>query len=229
MRRGAVAALFTGWLGAYLVVKGFSERATIESGSFWRLLMPAWPAYLVLFASIPLLVPTLARRLGERVRAPSTSAIAPGWVALGLAVTVVLPAVAIAASSRLEPPTPTVVQEFPSGNILTPIEDEIQLDVERVERGQKLTWSSPISRADVFYRVYRSDGPEPVTCALSAGAAWSCYLRATSLETIRGREYVDTSVPAGSATYRIGIGTNWLDDPSLGDVFVFSRSVPAAP
>ena len=36
--------------------------------TFWRLLMPAWPAYLLLFASIPLLVPTLARRLGERMQ-----------------------------------------------------------------------------------------------------------------------------------------------------------------
>src|SRR5262249_54789890 len=41
-----LAALLGGWLGAFLVVKGFSEFASIESGSFWRLLMPAWPAYL---------------------------------------------------------------------------------------------------------------------------------------------------------------------------------------
>ena len=43
---------------AFLVVKGFSPRADIEANTFWRLLMPAWPAYLLLFASIPLLVPT---------------------------------------------------------------------------------------------------------------------------------------------------------------------------
>ena len=73
LRHGAIAALLGGWLAAFLVVKGFSERATIESGSFWRLLMPAWPAYLLLFAAIPLLVPTLARRLGDRVK-PATSA-----------------------------------------------------------------------------------------------------------------------------------------------------------
>ena len=32
VRRGAIAALLGGWLAAFLVVKGFSERATIESG-----------------------------------------------------------------------------------------------------------------------------------------------------------------------------------------------------
>ena len=66
VRRGAVAALLGGWLGAFLVVKGFSTAGDIEANTFWRLLMPAWPAYLLLVASIPLLVPTLARRLGER-------------------------------------------------------------------------------------------------------------------------------------------------------------------
>ncbi len=65
VRRGAIAALLAGWLAAFLVVKGFSPRADIQANSFWRLLMPAWPAYLLLFAAIPLLVPTLAHRLGR--------------------------------------------------------------------------------------------------------------------------------------------------------------------
>jgi hypothetical protein len=229
VHRGAIAALLGGWLAAYLVVKGFSERASIESGSFWRLLMPAWPAYLLLFASIPLLVPTLARRLGERVQAPATNHVRPRWVLVALGVTALVPVVAVAASSRLEPPTPTVVQEFPSGNILTPIDEAIEVNVEDVDGGKRLTWTSPITRADVYYRVYRSDGPDSVLCALSSDAAWSCYLRAAVIETTREREYVDTSPPEGSYTYRIGIGTNWLDDPNLGDVFVFSPPVPALP
>ncbi len=78
--------LLGGWLAAFLVVKGFSERATIESGSFWRLLMPAWPAYLLLFASIPLLVPTLARRLGDRVKPATSTSLAPRWIAVAAVV-----------------------------------------------------------------------------------------------------------------------------------------------
>ena len=65
VRRAPIAALLAGWLAAFLLVKGFSTRADIQANTFWRLLMPAWPAYLLLFASIPLLVPTLARRLGD--------------------------------------------------------------------------------------------------------------------------------------------------------------------
>ncbi|MBA2641387.1 MAG: hypothetical protein H0U82_00500 [Actinobacteria bacterium] len=228
MRRGAVAALLAGWLGAFLVVKGFSTRADIEANTFWRLLMPAWPAYLLLFASIPLLIPTLARRLGERLHTTVGGPIAPRWIALAAVLTVAVPAVAIAASSRIEPPTPAVVQEFPTGNILTPVDESIELEVERTRSGQELTWTTGSWRANVFYRVYRTDQPgQDVQCALSSGAAWSCFLRTTPIHTTREQMFVDTSRPAG-ATYRIGVGTNWLDDPEQGDIFAFSPPVSAA-
>jgi hypothetical protein len=191
-------------------------------------MMPAWPAYLVLFASIPLLVPTLARRLGDRVRPTATRRVAPRWVVVALVLTAIVPAVATAASSRIEPPTPAIVQEFPSGNILTPVDDAVDVSVAEADGGHRITWSSPISRSNVYYRVYRSEGPEDVQCAVTAGVAWSCYLRATPIATTRGREFVDTSAPeGGDYSYRVGIATNWLDDTSLGDVFVFSPPVPA--
>jgi hypothetical protein len=66
-----------------------------------------------------------------------------------------------------------------------------------------------------------------VQCQLSSSAAWACYLRATAIATTRDTEYVDTSAPEGPATYRVGIGTNWLSDPALGDIFVFSPPVVA--
>jgi hypothetical protein len=226
--RRSVAALLVGWLGTYLVVKGFSPRASIESGSFWRLLMPAWPAYLLLFASIPLLVPTLVRRLGERIEPPSPRPVRPRWVALAAVVTVLLPAVATAASSRIEPPTPAVVQEFPSGNILTPVDDSIHVRVERTASGgQRISWATHSWRGKVFFKVYRSDRPhEDVQCATSSGTAWSCYLRTSPVyTTTSGSSYVDRSAPVGTL-YRVGVGTNWLDDPNLGDVFALSP--PAA-
>jgi hypothetical protein len=228
VRRGAIAALLAGWLGAFLIVKGFSPRASIEANTFWRLLMPAWPAYLLLFSSIPLLVPTLARRLGDRARPPSTSPVRPRWVVLAAVVAVGIPAAATAASTRIAPPTPTVVQESPTGNILTPVDDGIELTTQKVADGQRLEWTTGSWQADVFYRVYRTDGPgDDVQCLVSAGEAWACYLRTTPIGATRETEYVDRSAPRG-ATYRIGVGTNWVDDPAQGDVFVFSPPESAA-
>ena len=102
VQRGAIAALLGGWLAAFIVVKGFSPRASIETNTFWRLLMPAWPAYLLLFAAIPLLVPTLARRLGERIRPPKTIAIQWRWVAVAAVAAVVVPFGVIAASDPVD-------------------------------------------------------------------------------------------------------------------------------
>ena len=225
VRRGAIAALLAGWLAAFLVVKGFSPRADIQENSFWRLLMPAWPAYLLLFAAIPLLVPTLVRRLGDRMRSPSSPPVALRWLAVAAVLTVLVPATAIAVSSPLEGPALAVTQDDAGNFILTSVDESVELRVERVADGQRLTWDDGSWRANVFYRVYRAEG-EDVECENTDGhPAQSCYVRGTPIATVREHEYVDTEAPPG-ATYRIGVGTNWVDDPAFGDVFVFSP--PAA-
>jgi hypothetical protein len=230
IRRGAIAALLGGWLAAFIVVKGFSPRASIEANTFWRLLLPAWPAYLLLFASIPLLVPTLARRLGDRVRpAVSPKPVARRWIVLAASLTVALPAVAIAASEPLEPPTPEVVQDFPGSNILTPVDDTIAVAVTREGSSSRITWVDDTDwRADVFYRVYRFDGPgDDLACLVSGSTAWYCLVKAVPIGTTREKAFVDPSAPE-RATYRIGVGTNWIDDPEAGDVFVFSPPAVAS-
>lgn len=227
VRRGAVAALVAGWLAAFLVVKGFSPRATIESGSFWRLLMPAWPAYLLLLAAIPLLVPTLARRLGDRLLAPPARPVAPRWVAIAAVLSLVVPATVIAASAPLAGPSDALTQDDAGNFILTSVDESVELRVERGQDGNRLTWNDGPWRAGVFYRVYRSEG-EDVECENTDGhPAQSCYFSGTLLGSVREREYLDGGAPSG-ATYRIGVGTNWVDDPAFGDVFAFSPAVVAA-
>ncbi len=225
VRRGAIAALLGGWLGAFLLVKGFSTRATIDSHSFWRLLLPAWPAYLLLFASIPLLVPTFARRLGDRLRTPPSLPIAWRWIAVAAVLTVVVPATAIAASSPTEGPELAVFQDDAGNFILTPVDHDVEVAVSATEAGREVSWTSGGPwRADVFYRVYRTDGPvEDVECEHTDGATSEyCFIRSIPIATTRETSFVDTAPPAGGATYRIGVATNWLDDPEQGDVFAFS-------
>ncbi len=114
-------------------MKGFSPRADIQANTFWRLLMPAWPAYLLLFASIPLLVPTLARRLGDRVRPAEPDGRRSRWIAVAAVVTVRRSRRSRSPcrrrSSRRRPSA--VVQDFEGGNILTPVDDAVALRVER--------------------------------------------------------------------------------------------------
>ena len=178
-------------------MKGFSPRADIQANSFWRLLMPAWPAYLLLFASIPLLVPTLARRLGERMRAPSSPPVARRWIAVVAVLTVLVPAAAIAASSPLEGPEHALTQDDAGNFILTPVDRSVQLRVERSPDGNLLTWDDDPWRAGVFYRVYRSDGDD-VECENTDGhPAQSCYFCGTLLESVREHAVPRRRRPAG--------------------------------
>lgn len=228
VRRTAIAALLSGWLAAFLLVKGFSPRADIQANTFWRLLMPAWPAYLLLFASIPLLVPTLPRRLGDRMRAPASTPLRLRWTVVVLALSVAAPAAATATSSKIGPPDPpAVVQYFDdAATILTPVDESISLSVEEAGSARRLTWGAPSWRADVFYRVYRADdAASDLNCVTEANLVWNCFVGGTVLGTTREQELVDPS-PVPGAVYRIGVGTNWADDPAQGDVFAFSP--PAA-
>jgi hypothetical protein len=226
--RPAIAGLLTGWLGAFILVKGFNENADIQANTFWRLLMPAWPAYLLLFASIPLLVPTLYRRLGPRLSPPTDRAVRVRWIVVAVVLTVLLPAAATAASDRVAPPTPAIVPETPSGDILTPVDKSITLTTEKVGKRQRLSWSGGPWRAKVFYRVYRSTRAHgDLLCTTSNSVSWVCHFTGEPIGSTRDRTFVDANAPPG-ATYRIGVGTNWANDPNLGDIFAFSPLARAA-
>jgi hypothetical protein len=224
-RRSAIAGLLAGWLAAFILVKGFNENADIQANTFWRLLMPAWPAYLLLLASIPLLVPTLIRRLGPRLAPPSDTAVQARWVVVALVLTILVPAAATAASSRVSPPTPAIVPITASGNILTPVDKGIDVTTESDRKALRLTWSDGPWNARVFYRIYQSTRPDgDLLCTTSNSHTWVCYLYGEPIGTTRDHSFLVPNAPPG-ATYRIGVGTNWANDPELGDIFVFSPPV----
>lgn len=68
-RRSVPAALALGaWLGAYVLFTAAQPGIGLEGGELFQALLPAFPAYVLLAASLPLLVPTLAARLGPLAR-----------------------------------------------------------------------------------------------------------------------------------------------------------------
>ena len=46
-----------GWFGAFVVTKGTYAQASILGGSFLRIMMPSFPAFLILLASLVYLWP----------------------------------------------------------------------------------------------------------------------------------------------------------------------------
>jgi len=62
-RSWAAAALFGGWVGAFVLAEAASADRPVKSGAFFLAFLPALPALAVLVAAIPLLVPGLPARL----------------------------------------------------------------------------------------------------------------------------------------------------------------------
>ena len=85
-----------------------------------------------------------------------------------------------------------------------------------------LTWKArDTGPTAVFYRVFRgAAGSESLDCAGHGGAA-ECAVTMEVLGSTRATRFTDDSAPEG-ALYRIGVGANWIDDPTGGDVFVVS-------
>ena len=210
-----VAGLLAAWLGAFVILKGTSTLATVESGSFFRYLMPAYPSFFLLAAAVPLLVPGVATRLARRwppleePRLPRAAAAAAA-VALGL----VPIAVAGLARTTDRPDDVLLVN-----GILTPVDEGIELTIRADGEARDLIWTA--AEDGVFYRVYRTAaGGQDVTCAESGGTP-ECALELLVLGTTREGRFRDGSPPPGSI-YRVGKAANWRDDENQGDVFAIS-------
>lgn len=215
------AALLGTWFAAFLVVKGASPRASVATHSFFRFMMPAYPAYFLLAASIPLLVPGVARRLARSI--PTTAARRLG-VPLVAALTgaLVLATVAVAVAQPLS----SDAKAFRVDDILVPVDRRIDVRVTPEGESRIVRWSTRDWNANVYYRVYRTAAEGVDTdCSATTGAS-DCHLEMLLLDTTREPVFRDGSPPPG-AEYRIGVGANWADDPALGDVFAISPPVPA--
>jgi hypothetical protein len=220
-RRGAL--LVVPWFVAFVLVKATYIPASIDDASFWRILMPAFPAYLLLAASVVLLVPSVRARphklefeLTGRRRGIVLSAAALLFVVAPLAV--------VAGTKPLHDEGARAVRQADS---LVPVSGAIGLRAAIADGAVRLTWNrSPAGRAAVFYRILRSNWSSGgISCAATPpSAADDCRLfmeapgatHATSFQDRPGR---------GLWTYRIGVSANWLNDTALGDVYVVSPPV----
>jgi len=222
LARSRRAFLLVGsWFIVFLLAKGTYIPASIDDASFFRILMPAFPAYLLLAASVVLLVP------GARARPARPSPILRGRTlsivfAAAVLVFAVLPLGVIAATPRLHDSGRQAVR---LGDSLVPVAAALQL-VARTERGVvHLEWRpGPAGdAASVFYRVLRARGAGGgAACAgRLRNSSDNCQLYMDDLGSVRVRSFDDRPGP-GSWSYRIGVAANWLNDPSLGDVYVVS-------
>jgi hypothetical protein len=220
-RRGL--ALVGSWFAAYIVVKGTYLPASVEDASFWRILMPAFPAYVLLTASIVLLVP--------RVRARPDGGVVPiagRRLTLAFAVALVVfaaaPLAVIAATPQLHDKGTKAVRFSDS---LVPVSSSVAPQAMVNADAVDLSWRPQESgRTQMFYRVLRAPkaaGGE-ASCGGRQNASDDCRLYMDPVGATAGTSFVDRPGP-GTWSYRIGVSANWLNDFALGDVYFVSRPV----
>jgi hypothetical protein len=214
------AGLLMGWMLGFVFVKGSSDVASIEANSFWRLVMPGLPAYGILVAAVPLLVPTLPRRLGTRIDPRPARRVGKRLTIGVVAVISLLPFLVVLAES----PSRGDGHALLRNGLLTPVDGGAVTAIGTHDGATvNLTWSDGTSHARTFYYVFRTAGAGGDTVCRKEGVD-RCDLETTTLTIIRAPAYVDPH-PVDGATYRIGVAANWKDDIAGGDVFVLSPPV----
>lgn len=215
------AVLLLGSTLSYFAVKGSSFVSGIENGSFWRLVMPALPLYMLLVSAVPLLVPTLPRRIAPWLEpAPSRWRPSSRFVGAVAAIAGIVPFLFVA----LATPSKGTERSLVVNDILVPVDGAaIRATSTRTKAGVTLTWVDKTANAETFYRLYRSDGDNPAYVCSTAPAE-RCELRMQEVGVTREHRWVDPN-PEPGARYHVGVAANWLNDTAQGDVFALSPVV----
>lgn len=209
-----VALLVGGWFWSYLIVKGTYELATVESGSFFRFLMPAFPAYVLLGASLLLLVPTVGGRLARSAARPEPEReVGARTLAAAAVVLAVVPFLAIAIARPLD--DRRAIQLEDEGTFVA-VSDELALRPTREGADLRLEWTKPGTGAtSVYYRLFRAGLGQELEC-FEAGTR-QCILRAAPFDTIEGTRH---TIPLLPGVYRLGMAANWLGEKGVGETLL---------
>jgi hypothetical protein len=221
-RRSRPAAAFLAlWLGVFLIGKGTSHLADVQAGTFFRLLMPAFPAFFLLAMALVLLVPglggTIARRAGrERPAGADRSTWLLAGVLLALAVA---PLPAIVAAEPLR--RPEAVSDSAT-NTFIPVSASWSLETTRRPDGTWLVWERPDSPGSISFRVLRAKRGESLACSKSSRRPAICVLGMSPVANVTGTSFFAADPPEENWVYRVGLVANPSGDERAGDIILLT-------
>jgi hypothetical protein len=220
-RSWPLALALSVWFWLYFVIKGSDSVATVDSASFFRLLLPAIPPLVVMVACLPVLVPRYGPALAERFpvpvpRLPGRRTLIVTAVVFGL-----VPLVAAAALRPLQGTSRALIVN----KIEVPVDGGIGLQATVTGRVVSLQWNArhPGSTR-VFYHLLRAPGSSDIHCHDTGGASNCFFAGRAAKRGLRKTKAVDRP-GRGRWTYRVAVAANWVDDPAMGDVYEVSAPV----
>jgi hypothetical protein len=218
-RSWALAIALSVWFWLYFVIKGSDAVASVDSGSFFRLLLPAIPPLVLMVACLPVLTPRFGPALAARYpvplpRIPGRRSLIVAAVLFGL-----VPLVAAASLQPIQGGSRALL----TSDIEVPVDPGLDLRATVRSGTVLLNWEAPAGVASVYYRVRGFPGSKDYFC-ITRGGASSCYYQGVLRRRTRSTHAV-LRPGRGTWTFRVAVGTNWLDDPLMGDTFLISNPV----
>jgi hypothetical protein len=220
-RRSLTAFLVVGgWFAAFVVTKATYPNAGIDDASVFRVMMPSYPAFILLLASLVYLFPGRHRARFEAASpSPPRTSRRRRLALLGAAAAAfaLYPLALVAAASPMHGPQPRAYQAF---GLLRSVDNELRLTATVSGPRVDLHWNAGKPGATrFFYRIWRSNASNGgATCAPVPHAAANCQLAMDDLGAHGGGRFVDKP-GRGRFTYRLGLAANWLNSPLYGDIF----------
>jgi hypothetical protein len=220
-RRSRPALLLVGaGFAAFVLVKG--SAASVEDGSVFRLMMPAFPGFVLLLASLPLLLPHAPRRMSEWREAftgPSLR-VRRGLVVAAVAVSAAVPLAAFAAASPRGGGADAA--SVLAGTPPVPVNVGLGLHAEVHGSQVLLSWR----RTGGFYRVWRGPATQGggLTCDPARAGGRECVIALPEVGVTKEARFADRP-GRGRWVYRVAVAANWLDDPQYGDVYLVTTPV----
>jgi hypothetical protein len=235
-RSSAFAVLFGGWLALFIVLKGTAGAANVSDGSFFRLMIPAFPPFFFEIVALPLLVPVLGRRLaavGRETAAvpdPPRTRTAALWAAGALAALAALPVLLFAV---LPPLASASAADVPSLDQYVPANTFPLTATTRPGGTVVLSWpSQDAARARIGYAVFREpwDG---LRCVAGAHGRRSCTffsdprMQIVSPTALTPRTSYRDRPGAGHWIYRVAATVSLKGPTKFGNLMALSTRADA--
>ncbi|MCW2977487.1 MAG: hypothetical protein JWM06_2768 [Actinomycetia bacterium] len=226
-RSWATLLLIGGPLVAFAIVKGSYASASVEDGSVFRIMMPAFPAFILGLASVPLLLPHAPRLLKPwRPAFAEPPAHLRRWLVIaGAVLSAVIPLAAFAAAQTTGGAAEAA--SLSGGTMPVPANVDLQLRARQSGQGVQLSWRGARSvGGPAFYRVWRAPakGGNGFTCDAQVPGGRQCYVSLPEITAVHNASYVDRP-GKGQWVYRIVLAANWLNDPAFGDAYLVGAPV----
>jgi hypothetical protein len=229
IKRSPVKALFFGaWLGAYVLATGDSRATTVDGVSFWHEWLPAFPAFCVLMASLPLLWPRAGRHVAADEFVYRSRRLVPATVTLAVLLIVALVPLGAVAAAHVYSSRDAV--ELPLANQFVPVDPTVRPTARAEGRRVILSWHARMLPAkNVFYAVYRTRGANDGLACSNTGGATRCVIVMRRVWTTRQPTFSDLPPKKDVFTYRVLTMANYLNNTSIFSPASISPPVSVRP